>query len=243
MTERLAGLYGARESHESRLMMPTHLRKPLVAPKEWDGTDGIEATHWGMDGNDQFGCCGAAAIDHGQMAKAGSVSLYNRLGRPQFDGTLGTYFAYGTDQGEPGPQPDQGVDNSSWLSFLYRKGIILGYGEVPLDEVNAYAAAFDGVLLAIQCGDDFQSLFARKLPWGSSHSSPDPSEGHDIYYVSYEADGTGQVVTWGKTQAITADFISKYVTDAWVFFSTEDPAVNWPSMRKALKDIHGTLKV
>jgi hypothetical protein len=222
-------------------MMTSHLAEPLVAPETWDGSNGIADDLWGMDGNDRYGCCGAAAIDHGKMAKAGKVSLYDHLGRPTYDGTLGTYFAYGIDQGEPGPRPDRGVDNSSWLGFLYRNRIIKGYGEVPLEHVNAYAAAFDGVLLAIRCGDDFQQLFAEGRAWGSTGSDPDPTEGHDIYYVSYGADGSGEVVTWGRTQPITADFIDRYVTDAWVFFGAEDPIVNWDSMRKALDGIHGTV--
>lgn len=244
-TERVPGLLGARESHEPSLLLSNHMAGPLPpAPASWNGAGSIGPDDWGMDGNDQYGCCGAAATDHGNMLKASNSGYYNTLGQPTYAGTLPTYFAYGLAQGEPGPQPDQGVDNKTWLGFLYQHGIVDGYGEVPLDQLHSYAASCGGLILAIQCGSDFQDLFAQNppAPWGSTGSSPDPNEGHDIYFMDYAEDGSAGIITWGKRQPVTESFFSTYVTDAWAFFDKDDPAVNWASLKAALAELHGTVR-
>jgi hypothetical protein len=248
-TKRIAGLFGATESHQPALMMSALMAAPLVAPASWDGRHGIGDSDWGMDLNNRYGCCGAAAVDHGEMAKSGNAALYGTLGQPTYPGTIQTYFAYGLAMGEVGQppnaptEPDQGVMNSTWCGWLYEQGIIDGYGEVPLDEVHAFSAAFGGVLLGIHCGADFQDLFARVAPWGSTSSPPEPTMGHDIYLCDYAADGSGGVITWGHRQPITASFISTYVTDAWVFFDKDtDPLVDQAAMKDALNSIHGTVR-
>src|ERR1035441_3482981 len=152
MTERKAGKRGLRESHEPRLMLSLFKTAGDPGYQEWDGTHGL--TENGMDGNSQFSDCGAAAVDHGNAAKADDVSIVGTLGEPVFAGTLPTYFAYGIAMGEPGPQPDQGVDNASWLAFLYKNGIIDGYGEVPLTELDVYAQDFNGLLVGVALDDN-----------------------------------------------------------------------------------------
>ena len=250
MPPRKAGKRGARESHEPRLMLSQFRTSLPTPPSEWDGTHGI--TQWGMDGNDQWGDCGAAATDHGDVAKTGDTSEIGQLGKPKYNGTLATYWAYGLSQGETGQppnqsdQPDQGVDNASWLAFLYKEGIINGYGEVPLDHLHAYAVELNGLLMGVQLDDDAEQDFEAvpPVPWGSlATDTPDPNMGHDILFIKYSADGTAAVVTWGGLQAVTAEFLRDNVTDAWAILDEDDAhraGINWSDLQAALQAVHGT---
>lgn len=253
--ERIPGKVGPhRESHEPRLLA-TLFKAPAPPPLTWDGTHGIKS--WGMDCNgpdpdnppaypDGLGDCGAAAPDHGNMAKANNPALYGTLGKPVFGGTIDTYFAYGVAMGEqgeppaPADEPDQGVDNSTWLGFLYTEGIIDGYGEVPLDQIDGYAVDGNGLLLGINCADSFQQDFGQvpPVPWGQPGENPDPELGHDVWYIKYNPGG---VITWGAVQPVTDSFVRTFVTDAWLIFDRDDPEVNWALLDEALEAIHGTV--
>ena len=123
--------------------------------------------------------------------------------------------------GEPGPDPDQGVDNASWLGFLFKEGIIDGYGEVPLSELQSYAQDFDGLLVACLLGDDAEQNFEAGLPWDNP-PAPDPNDGHDILLIQTHVDGSIGVVTWGAIQACTPSWVSQNITDAWAILDEDD---------------------
>jgi hypothetical protein len=242
ISNRVAGKRGLKgESHEPRLLLSQFLSPP-PPQTEWDGTHGIVS--WGMDGNDQYGCCGPAATDHGNVAKADNPGRVGSLGQPTFSGTLATYFAYGIAQGEQGPTPDQGVDNASWFEFLYKNKIIYGYGEVPLSQLETYAQLFDGIVLGVSLDDDAEQDFEATPPvaWGSEDERPDPSEGHDILLIKTHPQGA-TVVTWGALQEVTQYFLNNNVTDAWAFFDKDDAeraGINTSALEAALSEVHGT---
>jgi hypothetical protein len=238
MSLRDAGRVGPhRESHEPRLSAEKFtMLTPETGNFEWNGCTGI-GEDWGMDGNDQYGDCGAAATDHYNMAKTQQPAQYNRLGIPKYRGTLPTYFAYGISQGEPGPEPDDGVDNASWFAFLYQEGIIDGYAEVPLTMIDWFAQQFRGVVLGLQLtGPLAISEFEQKIPW----SAMPLVDGHDTLLEITHADGSGSLITWGGVQAFDVAFRNTNITDAWVVFDHDDPQVNWTELQQALNDIHGT---
>lgn len=78
---------------------------------------------------------------HGRMAKSGRNVLTDNGtelaadSQQATDLTLSSYYAYGRSIGESGEQPDQGVENATWLKFLFEQGMIEGYAE--LDASNA----------------------------------------------------------------------------------------------------------
>jgi hypothetical protein len=238
----MAGKIGPhRESHEPRLLATNFVSMPSGF-LEWDGTAGIGA-EWGMNNNDVYGDCGPAATDHNNMAKEGSYAAYGQLGMPKFAGTLGTYFAYGIAQGEPGPKPDNGVDNASWLAFLYKNGIIDGYGEVPFAQLDYFAQQFHGAIVGLsidgnQAIQDFDS--SPKVPWAAM---PNAVDGHDVLLEITHTDGSGSVITWGGVQPFTAGFRQTNFQDAWVIFDYYDPNVNWAALQAALDEIHGVRTV
>ena len=198
-----------------------------------------------MDGNDQYGDCGPAATDHGNVAKTANTALIGTLGEPKFAGPVATYFAYGVSQGEPGPDPDQGVDNASWLAFLWKNGIIDGYGEVPLTELEQYAVDFNGILVACLLSDSAEQEFNNGQPWDDTPANPpDPADGHDVLLIKYEVDQSITVVTWGALQLCTPAWRQKNITDAWAILDADDAAragINWASLTAALTEIHGTV--
>lgn len=228
-----------RESHEPRLLA-TKFLPDGVTPAQgflaWNGTQGI-GEHWNMLHNDVLGDCGPAATNHYDMAKAHNPHLAGDLGKPKFDGVVGTYYAYGVAMGE-GPNADQGVDNKTWLGFLYTQGIIYGYGEVPLDSLDWFAQVSNGALVGLiidgnECIADFQAN--PKIPWPAM---PDASDGHDTLLIITNTDGSGSLVTWGGVQPFTPEFRAQ-ITDAWIIYDKDDPSVDHSALQAALADVHG----
>jgi hypothetical protein len=241
--DRHAGLRGARESHEPRLLLSQFRVGATAPPANWDGSHGITA--FGMDGNDRLSDCGPAATDHGNMAKANNVALLGTLGQPKFAGTIPTYYAYGIAQGEPGPEPDQGVDNASWLGFLYKNGIIDGYGEVPLTELQQYAVDFNGILIACLLSNEAEQEFNNGQPWDDTpNDPPNPNDGHDVLLIKYVESGAIAVVTWGALQQCTPAWVQNNITDAWAILDADDAqraGIDWSALTAALQAVHGTV--
>lgn len=193
-----------------------------TAPPSGDVSRGIEA--WGMDGNDQYGDCGPAATDHYQVAKSGEVTQIDKLGGI---GPVALYFEYGTSQGEPGPKPDQGVTNASWLKFLFDKKIIEAYAELDVTNVTEVHQAmidFSGVLVGVQLNSNAETQFNNHQPWSLANGQQaTPNEGHDILLVKYDASGD-TFVTWGALQPATVKWDGTCITEAWVVVTSDDAA-------------------
>jgi hypothetical protein len=250
---RTAGRVGPhRESHEESLLVTNFSAAgESNAYADWDGTHGI--TEWGMDNNgpdptnppafpDGLGCCGGAAPDHGNMAKKDDVSLLGTLGQPKFSGMLGTYFAFGVSQGEvgqppaPEDEPDQGVANAPWLKFLFENGILDEYAEVPLDQLDTYAPIGNGLLIGVQLDAQAQQQFENQEPWDGA---PDPEMGHDVWLIKLNADGSGEVISWGANQAFTLNFRQNNITDAWLIGDNDDPTVDHDALHAAIVALGG----
>lgn len=240
---RPAGRRGVRSvTHRPELYLE-RFRNPLdPPPPEGDVTKGLTA--YGMDGNDRYGDCGVAGTDHGRMVKA-LVSLDadgNPVWQPGFapwgtDGCLSRYFAYGIAQGEPGPEPDYGVDNTNWLTWCLAEDVaekgadgddLVAFMEIDVsspgaaDRIHAAMLEYDGVLVAVSLTDDAEQLFSAHQPWSlAGGEQPDPNEGHDIYLVKYGPSGDC-FVTWGALQWATVDWDSACIMQAHVFLTRAD---------------------
>lgn len=223
---RQSGKRGLRRGAHHPEMMLSNFRAqpPTPPPPTGDVSHGI--TSWGMDGNDKYGCCGPAATDHYQVAKSGQTSQINTLGGV---GPVALYFQYGTAQGEPGPNPDQGVDNPTWLTFLFNKGVIEAWAQVPSDpnEIHSAMLNFSGVLIGVDLTDDAEQLFNNHQPWTlSGGESPDPNEGHDILLVTYDDQGDDTFVTWGALQKSTVQWDAGCIQGAYVIVTSDDATRN-----------------
>lgn len=184
---------------------------------------------WGMLGNDQYGDCGPAATEHYRMAKAGTADITNASDAA----TEALYFAYGRAQGEPGSHPDQGVDNASWLKWMFDNGYITAYARVDANDADAVRMAmlnFSGVLVGCSLADQAEQEFNDHRPWTiTAAERPDPQEGHDILLVAYDSAGE-TFVTWGALQRATVAWESGEAhagdLEAWVIMTNEDAARN-----------------
>jgi hypothetical protein len=211
-----------------------------------------------MLGNDQHSDCGAAAFQHGRMAKSGR-NVIEAAGTPlpadspqATEFTLASYYAYGRSLGEKGRNPDEGVNNATWLKYLFKQGMIEGFAELDAsnaDEVHMAMLNFHGVLLGCDLTDDAEDLFKAHQPWTvTARDQPDPREGHDIYLVAYDNQaGTETIVTWGACQKCTVAWESGQALagdlEAWVFITTEDAernGVDLPALQAAIRSLGGT---
>lgn len=251
-----AGRYGGlRESHEPRLLAHNFLASgvtPIAGYLEFDHTYKIGANSWGMDNNgpdktnppgfpNGLGDCGFAALDHYNVAKTGETSLIGSFGSPKYSSLAAAYFAYGVAQGEPGPEPDQGVSNATVLAWAVQEGLIYGYAEVQPEYLDWFASKFDGALLGLAidgnvASSDFNNWPTRR-PWNTMAKL----DGHDTLYVKSRGQGQGTLVTWGGLQPFTKSFRETNVTDSWVIFDQYDSRVNWPLLEAALTAVHGTI--
>lgn len=214
------------------------VHKVTPPPDSADVSGGL--TSWGMLGNDTYGDCGSAGFYHGLMAKAlmannTATDYLQAAWEPGFtvptDSIVeATYFAYGRAQGEPGEQPDEGVDNATWFAFLKQLGIVELAAQIDPHNRAEFKQAmidFKGVEIGVALTDDAEQAFETGQPWDVSPSSqPNPQEGHDILVVKYDPQSL-TVVTWGGLQECTIAWedaeIDQYM-DAWVFFTKEDGA-------------------
>ena len=252
-TTPLAGRYGSlRESHEPRLgamsLLATGIT-PLPGYHAFDVTHGLGTETsdialqnpyaWGMDGNDKYGDCGFAAMDHYNIAKTGNRALIGKFGTSKFPTLEDAYFAYGIAQGEPGPRPDFGVSNATMLAWALSEGLIYGYAEVQPEYLDWFAKEFNGALLGLAidgvvAGNDYNE-YPHRPPWNTM-ATPD---GHDTTYVKSQGKGPGTLVTWGGLQTFTESFRKTNVTDTWVVFDKYDAKVDDAALEAALADVHG----
>ena len=243
--ERHAGLKGKQPAiHVARLALARFRATTPTPPLSGDVSGAIQA--WGMLANDRLGCCGVAMTEHGRMAKAvlpsttpGVYTLEPNFVAPTDDETEALYWAYGIAQGEPGPEPDEGVANATWLAWLFAQTQAklagddvqeFAYAEVDYTNAEAINQAmldFHGVFCGVQLTDDAQQLFEQQQPWTTANGEqPDPSEGHDILKVKYDTEaGLDTYVTWGALQEATIEWSAACVDEAWVIVTEED-AVN-----------------
>ena len=247
---RTAGRIGPHvESHEPRLLATKFIKMTLGASAvPLSGYIVTDVTHdiinWGMDDNDRLGCCGFAAVDHGNVAKLGDATQAGWSFFPQFKSLAAAYFAYGLAQGEVGPpdhpdQPDQGVSNALMLGWLYKMGEIDGYAEVPLDQLDWFVDQFKGVITGLVINDNTaQHDFEVGAAWDTMMNR---NAGHDVLTVKTNADGSGEMVTWGALQKFTVGFRNNNITDAWVIFDKDDPYVDWDALEAVLTEIHGVV--
>ncbi len=253
--KRVAGKRGRRKpSHAPTLRLRRFAPPPSPPPPRGDVSGNI--TDWGMLGNDTHSDCGAAAFQHGRMAKCGKNVLDDNGqelaadSQAATDYTLKSYYAYGRAMGEPGQHPDQGVDNATWLKYLFDQGMIEGYAELDAtnpDNVHIAMLNFNGVLIGCSLTDDAEQEFNNHQPWNiTATDRPDPNEGHDIYLVKYDTQaGTETIVTWGADQECTLAWETGQVQagdlEAWVFITTEDAqrnGVDLAALQQAVRD-HG----
>jgi len=189
---------------------------PPVPPSNADGTA------WGMDGNDEYGDCGVAAMDHGDM----TVDLGVRaklLGLTPVQ-IVNYYLTY--TGGE-----DNGVVLADFLSYVKRQGWfgrkLAGYAPVSVTDyktlqfaINAYGYSYTGIAVT----DLMQEAFQNGDPWtAATFADGNVEGGHCVPLVGYDSHYL-YCVTWGAIQPIEYSAWHLMASEAWAVIWGEIPA-------------------
>ena len=215
-------------------------------PSSYDALHGL--TSCGMLGNNAEGDCGPAAIEHARIVKSSFTVNSSGMAQPPSGfvvpttaHTLGWYHAYGLWMGEPGPAPDQGVDNLSMLSYLFKvtEGVVptadgmdiqlWAFAEIDASDITEIHQAiidFKGLIMGACLTDQAEQEFISHKPWTVSATEQiDPKLGHDVYAISYDL-GSIDVLTWGGRQKCTIAWENAEEAagdlEFWAFITQED---------------------
>lgn len=196
---------------------------PPTPPANADGTA------WGMDGNDQYGDCGVAGVNHGEMTV--DLDTKTSLLPLTADQIVQYYLTYTGGQ-------DNGVVLADFLAYVRSKGWfgrkLAAYAPVSVSDfatlqfaINAYGYAYTGIAVT----DLMMQAFQAGEPWTAATFQDGSVEGgHCIPLVGYDSENL-YAVTWGGVQAIQYS--------AWHLMSSEAWACIWGEVPAAGLDGHG----
>lgn len=177
-----------------------------------------DGTPWGMDGNDTYGDCGVAGINHYFMADAAIA----REGEQFPDDTEITQYYLTYTGGQ-----DTGVVLSDFLAYVKKTEFyghtIEAYAPVGVHDVPtlhfaiwAYGAAYTGITVTT----GMMNTFNAGQPWTMEDLFSDIDGGHCVPLVGYDSKYL-YCVTWGKVQPIEYSAWHYCSSEAWGVISGE----------------------
>jgi hypothetical protein len=184
-------------------------------------TEQPDGTPWGMLGNDQYGDCGVAGLEHGFMADAGITGITETPATTEQ--ATGYYLTYDNNQ-------DNGVVLSAYLGYVRQKGYYgrtvsayapVGVHDIPTLQfaVDAYGFAYTGINVTQAMMDAVQSS-SPGWSWTSQDAAGEPIGGHCIPVVGYD-DNNLYAVTWGQVIAISYPAWHTMSSEAWAVLTGE----------------------
>lgn len=177
---------------------------------------------WKMLGNDSVGDCVCADAGHALMLRSANVGQWRM---PSTDEVLALYSAITgydpTQTDAAGNNPtDQGTDESVACAYMISTGF-LGHksvGTAPvaagivddaaLNRMKWTVQLFGTARLGVNLPDNAEAQFDANVPWAVS-GTPSIVGGHDVCVVKYDPQ-FAYVITWGKMQPVTYDWLKKY---------------------------------
>jgi hypothetical protein len=222
--------------HRDLMFAKYRTAEPLPQHPATFGHEGL-ITDWMMLGNDQVGDCVVAGGGHETMlwtAMGGNPAIFTT------ESVLSDYSAitgYDPNQIDAnGNNPtDQGTDMREAAKYRQQTGLIDAQGNrhkigaflfIDPQNYDQFLEAvwlFGAVGMGINVPQSAQDQFAAGQPW---HVVPIFDwNGRKIlggHYIPAVADrATPVIITWGKTQLVTSDFIAKYCTAIVAYISLE----------------------
>lgn len=185
---------------------------------------------WPMYGNDKYGDCVFAMLGH--AIEAWTANAGNLVKVTDADVLKGYSDVTGFDPADP--STDNGTVMQDAFNWWRKTGMaghkIVAFAQVDHgypDEMEAAAALFGEVLLAINFPASAMKQFNAGKPWDVVANDGGIEGGHAICSAKYDAAKRQWVViTWGQEQPVTFAFLAKYMSEAWVAISPEWIAAN-----------------
>jgi len=176
---------------------------------------------WGMDGNDNWGDCGVAALQHGFMGAAADVHQGESF--PSDQQVVDYYLKY--TGGE-----DSGVVLSQFLAYARRAGYyghtVQAYAPVAVHDVptlqfaiNAYDFAYVGINVTEGMMDAVQG--DGPWTWTAADLTGETVGGHCIILAGYDSEWL-YGVTWGSTIRIAYPAWHQMSDEAWALIVGEE---------------------
>ena len=173
---------------------------------------------WGMLGNDRYGDCGVAGLQHGFEADA--TITKERVTFATEANAIDYYLTYTKGN-------DTGVVLSQFLAYVRKHGYfgqtIEAFAPVAVQDIPTlqaavfmYGFAYSGI--AVTAG--MQKAFADNTPWDGTACSGPIIGGHCVPVVGYD-DHYLYIITWGGVQRITYSAWHAIATEAWAIITGE----------------------
>jgi hypothetical protein len=173
---------------------------------------------WGMLGNDRYGDCGVAGLEHGFEVDAAITNQRKHF--PTAEQTIDYYLTYTSGA-------DSGVVLADFLSYVRKHGYygesIDAFAPVAVQDVPTLQTAtfmYGFTYCGIRVTTAMQEAFGDSKPWDATACSGQVIGGHCVPIVGYD-DHYLYAVTWGGIQAITYSAWHSIATEAWAVITGE----------------------
>lgn len=187
-------------------------------PKPPAAVDVPAVSAWGMLGNDQYGDCGVAGLEHGFMADASATRLTESFAT---DAQAVSYYLNYT-----GGQ-DTGVVLSDYLAHVRKDPFyghkVAAYAPVAVHDIPTLQTAialYDFAYTGIVVTQAMQEAFGEGKPWTTTTLESPVDGGHCVPIVAYD-DRYLYCVTWGAVQKITYPAWHRMSDEAWAVITGE----------------------
>lgn len=195
---------------------PASVTVPVVAAAP-------DGTAWGMDGNDTYGDCGVAGIEHG--FKAADAVLNYPEQAPADQDVVNYYLTYTDGQ-------DSGVVLADFLAYVKQTGFfghsIEAYAPVGVHDVPTLQFAidaFDFSYTGITVTDAMMQAHNDGKPWTLDDVYSPVDGGHCVPLVGYDNSWL-YCITWGSVQPISYSAWHYISSEAWAVIPSEFTAKN-----------------
>lgn len=173
---------------------------------------------WGMLGNDRYGDCGVAGLEHGFEADQTITGLKER---EISDAQAVEYYLDYTNG------IDTGVVLADFLAHVRANGYydrtISAYAPIAVHDIPTlqtavwlYGFAYSGIIVTA----GMQQAFATGAPWDAEACSGPILGGHCVPVVGYD-DQFIYIITWGGVQSITYSAWHSISSESWAVITGE----------------------
>jgi hypothetical protein len=200
--------------------------KPALPSPPATVTYGAKVPSWPMYLNDQYGDCTCAAAGH--MIQNWTANAAAEVAVP--DASVLSFYEHFV--GTP-PPPDKGCNMLSVLRYWRKAGVdahkVLAFTSIDLkNQAQAQSACwlFGSIYIGVALPDFATQGDVLAVPWvvppggPVGNAAPNPSNGHCIPAVSYDADNL-YVVTWGEIKPMSWAFYDAYADEAYAVISQD----------------------